>query len=83
MLEELGVQIVVKECFEKIEYNGLQYFFLAEVLEGEVGTGMGEEFTDLMRNRGSYEPMWVEIGELPSLDVRPRQVAEKICAVFT
>ncbi|WP_339148875.1 MULTISPECIES: hypothetical protein [unclassified Sutcliffiella] len=44
VFEELGVKILVKECFEQVEYNGVQYFFLAEVLEGEVGTGMGEEF---------------------------------------
>ncbi|MCG1023565.1 NUDIX hydrolase [Sutcliffiella horikoshii] len=82
VLEELGVKILVKECFEQVKYNGVQYFFLAEVLEGEVGIGMGEEFTDLTRSRGTYEPMWVKVSDIPSLDVRPRQVVERICAVF-
>jgi 8-oxo-dGTP diphosphatase len=51
--EELGVKINVYECFDKVEYNGTQYFFLANIVEGEIGTGMGEEFTDTNRNRGT------------------------------
>ncbi|SFM47587.1 mutator mutT protein [Gracilibacillus orientalis] len=76
--EELGVNINVNECFGKVEYNGTQYFFLADIVEGEIGTGMGEEFTDTNRNRGTYEPMWVEIDKLSIIDIRPKEVAEKI-----
>lgn len=76
--EELGVNINVNECFGKVKYNGTQYFFLADIVEGEIGTGMGEEFTDTNRNRGTYEPMWVEIDKLSLIDIRPKEVAEKI-----
>jgi 8-oxo-dGTP diphosphatase len=76
--EELGVRINVNELFEKVEYNGTQYFFLADIVEGEIGTGLGEEFTDTNRNRGTYEPMWVELDKLSLIDIRPKEVAEKI-----
>ncbi|MFC7687404.1 NUDIX domain-containing protein [Ureibacillus sp. GCM10028918] len=81
--EELGVTINVKECFEKVQYNGIQYYFIAELIEGNIGTGQGEEFTDTKRNRGIYQPLWIEINELLSIDVRPNEVAAKIHALFT
>ncbi|WP_332635047.1 NUDIX hydrolase [Halalkalibacter flavus] len=63
-LEELSVQINVNDCFDIVEYNGTQYFFLADIVAGKIGTGVGEEFTDTNRNRGTYEPMWMEIEKL-------------------
>ncbi|GIN86218.1 DNA mismatch repair protein MutT [Heyndrickxia sporothermodurans] len=80
--EELGVEIKVHECFEKVEYSGTQYFFLSEIIGGEFGTGMGAEFTDTNRNRGTYEPVWVEIDKLSLIDIRPREVALKIEKLF-
>ncbi|MDN4495624.1 NUDIX hydrolase [Ureibacillus aquaedulcis] len=76
--EELGVMINVKDCFHILQYNGTQYYFLAELVEGEIGNGQGEEFTDITRNRGIYQPMWIEIGKLLSIDIRPLEVAKRI-----
>ena len=76
--EELGVKVHVKECISKLENDGTQYFFLAEILEGIIGTGQGEEYLDKSRDRGTYQPMWVEIESLSSLDVKPREVADRI-----
>lgn len=76
--EELGVKVSVKDCFAKLNLNGTQYFFLGEILEGVIGTGNGEEYSNKNRNRGTYEPMWVEMEALSKLDVRPKEVAEKI-----
>lgn len=59
--EELRAKVTIRELIGKLEYNGTQYFYLAEIMEGEFGTGAGEEFTDLKRNRGTYEPVWVFI----------------------
>jgi 8-oxo-dGTP diphosphatase len=80
--EELGVKVYVKECFAKVDYNGIQYFFLADIFEGEIGTGRGEEFTDTNRNRGTYEPIWIELDQLSFIDIRPLEVAEKIQALL-
>ncbi|PEI95645.1 DNA mismatch repair protein MutT [Bacillus pseudomycoides] len=80
-LEELGVE--VKECIAKVEFNGTQYFFLTEIIKGNFGTGEGEEFTDINRDRGSYLPMWLDIEMLSSIDVKPKEVALKVQSLFT
>ncbi|OBW60293.1 DNA mismatch repair protein MutT [Solibacillus silvestris] len=76
--EELGVEVVVNECIAKIEYNGAQYFFLSEIINGTFGTGQGEEYTDKERNKGIYLPMWIDIKRLSSLDVKPREIVLKV-----
>ena len=81
-LEELEVKIHVDDCFQIIQYNGTQYFFKAKIIEGNIGNGQGEEFTDPTRNRGTYEPMWIPIGNLHLIDVRPSEVAASIQAIF-
>ena len=81
-LEELGVDVKIHECIAKVEYNGTQYFFAAEIIDGVFGTGQGEEYIDQTRERGTYLPMWVEISSLSSLDIRPREVAVKVQSLF-
>ncbi|MGH0851075.1 MULTISPECIES: NUDIX hydrolase [Bacillus cereus group] len=81
-IEELGVEVKVKECIAKVEFNGTQYFFLTEIIKGNFGTGEGAEFTDINRNRCSYLPMWVDIEMLSSIDVKPKEVALKVQALF-
>lgn len=80
--EELGVEVKVKECIAKVVFNGNQYFFLGEIMDGIFGSGQGKEFTDDKRQRGTYQPFWIEINSLPSIDVRPKEVAEKILGIF-
>ncbi|MDQ0177738.1 NUDIX hydrolase [Bacillus chungangensis] len=77
-LEELGVEVNIKECIAEVAFNGTQYYFLADIVSGVFGTGQGEEFTNLYRNRETYLPIWIEIGELSSIDVIPKEVAKKV-----
>ncbi|MGB2992540.1 MAG: NUDIX domain-containing protein [Paenisporosarcina sp.] len=77
-LEELGVKVNVTECFAKLEFNGIQYFFLTEIIEGVFGTGQGEEYTDENRDRGTYLPIWIDIKKLSSLDVKPKEISLKV-----
>jgi 8-oxo-dGTP diphosphatase len=76
--EELGVTIKVNECFATVNYNGKQYFFMAEILEGVFGTGQGEEFKRNTSERGTYKPMWIDIDQSRNLDIKPIQIAEKL-----
>ena len=76
--EELGVQIRIIELLDTIYFDGGQYYFTAEIISGEFATGSGEEYTDPYRNRGTYQPLWVELDELLCMDVRPREIVEKI-----
>lgn len=74
--EELGIQVKLIGMIEAIQYDGMQYFFHAEIVSGTIGTGEGEEYSD--PERGSYEPMFVPIDKLDSLPVYPKEMAEKI-----
>ncbi|WP_417899808.1 NUDIX domain-containing protein [Bacillus haimaensis] len=80
--EELGVKVAINGCLSTVEYNGKQFFFSADIIEGEIGTGQGEEYTALNRERGTYQPMWMELDRLCSIDVKPREVAKMIQYLF-
>lgn len=83
-LEELGVDVFVNECIAEVNYKGSrQYFYLSEIISGKIGTGQGEEYTDETRERGTYKPLWVDLKELSSIDIRPIEVATKIQSLFT
>lgn len=73
--EELGVHIRIQRLLKVLDFNGKQYFFLADIIGGKFGTGTGEEYTHTSIERGTYEPMWIDIEDLPSLEVRPKEIA--------
>jgi 8-oxo-dGTP diphosphatase len=79
--EELGVEVKILECIAKINFNGTQYFILSEIINGTFGTGQGEEYSGIKRDRGTYLPIWVDIKRLPSLNVKPKEVALKIHSI--
>ncbi|MFG3611723.1 NUDIX hydrolase [Rummeliibacillus stabekisii] len=76
--EELGVIVNVNECILEVEYDGTQYFFLSEIISGTLGTGQGEEYTNINRDRGMYLTVWMDIERLSSIDVRPQECALKV-----
>lgn len=80
-LEELGVEVNVLKCIAKVEFNGTQYFFLSEIISGFFGAGKGEEFLE-NNNSGSYIPMWVDIDQLSSIDIKPKEIALKVQSLF-
>ncbi len=67
-MEELGVEVVVKQKVAEIQIEtSRQFYFLVERVAGEFGTGEGEEFTDSEPNdpeEGSYVPIWMPVEEL-------------------
>lgn len=80
--EELGLDVRVGRLAAVVEFGGNeQRYYLASVAGGRFGTGEGEELafgTD--SPSGSYTPVWVSLGELGSLDVRPRDVARLVAS---
>lgn len=76
--EELNVQVEIEGLFATIYYEGNQYFFIAKRTGGTFGTGLGEEYTNLDRRRGTYEPVWVQLREAHKLNIKPREVAAKL-----
>lgn len=78
VFEELGLVVKVRDCLVQEQYKGTQFFFGADILSGEFGSGKGEEFQDVQRNRGQYEPVWLPVSELIQKDVRPLSAAVKL-----
>ncbi|MHA6251480.1 NUDIX hydrolase [Oceanobacillus sp. CAU 1775] len=78
--EELGVEVKIKECISKVNFNGIQYYFLSEIISGTLGTGQGEEYKDM--DVKTHMPIWMDINKLLSLEVIPKEVAFKVQGLF-
>jgi len=56
--EELGIQVAIKQKVADVIFNGNpQYYFLAQKLSGEFGTGAGEEYGEFNPAHGTYHPI--------------------------
>lgn len=75
--EELGVKVEMGElCLEKIierenGENEQEYFYIARLIEGELGTGEGPEFDQDGGYEGIHEIHSVPISEVDSLNLYP------------
>lgn len=82
--EELGVDIKVLDLFfsmpsEKLETKGqMEYFYKAEIISGELGTGQGPEFQPDSGYIGSYQLEWLDLDNIKNIDFRPKQLKEKL-----
>ncbi|WP_391118121.1 NUDIX hydrolase [Psychrobacillus sp. L3] len=76
--EELGVNIRIQRLLKVLKQNGTQHFFLADIVGGNFGEGTGEEYTHTSIERGTYEPVWMDLDDLPSFEVRPREIVDII-----
>lgn len=61
-----------------VEWQGTQYFYLVEIISDTFGTVKGVEFTNKVKDKGQYVPLWISIDDLDERDVRPREVARKV-----
>lgn len=75
--EELGLAVVLGPRLLIEEYRGeTKHFFSALAVGGQFGTGTAEELrTSGTTDRGTYEPVWMEVTDLLHYDVRPRSLA--------
>jgi len=78
--EELGVDIIVRRQIAEVKFHGEpQYYFLAEIVGGQFGTGAGEEMHNLLSSEsGTYTPIWMPISELLKQAARPIPISEMI-----
>lgn len=63
----------------KNHFNGTQFYYLADIISGEVGTGNGEEYTS--EHKGTYTSMYVEIRNLETIDVIPKELVKDILSL--
>ena len=78
--EELGLEVSVnKYIYEVKGEDFIQHFFLCNWLSGEIGTGKGEEFTNIdFEKYGSYEIVFVEKDDIKNINLLPEFLKEKI-----
>jgi 8-oxo-dGTP pyrophosphatase MutT (NUDIX family) len=77
--EELGIIVVIKQKVAEVIFNGKpQYYFLAEKISGEFGSGAGEEYGEYNPEHGTYHPLWMSLADVPNNSVLPRELAELV-----
>lgn len=86
--EELGLDIKPKKLLleRKSDKPGMEgipeYFFTADVAGGKLGSGKGPEYEPNSNYQGKYELEWVDIPDLPKIDLRPQEVRDLIIKLF-
>ena len=77
--EELGIRVEVKQKVAEVFFNGnTQHYFLVKKLDGEFGTGTGEEFGEYNPAHGTYHPLWMQLADVPQNNVLPRELADLV-----
>ena len=80
--EEFGIHVKVVRKLYELENNKLnmkEYFFLCEYVDGEFGTGDGEEFSNnpAYKDSGEYIPEIVKREDISDLVLLPLEIKEK------
>ena len=80
--EEFGIDVKVVRNLYELENNKLnmkEYFFLCEHINGEFGTGEGEEFSNNpeYKDSGEYIPEIVKRENISNLVLLPLEIKEK------
>lgn len=75
--EETGLDVVLDRLVAQVNFRGSpQFFFLAHPVAGVFGTGDGPEFSRPFSEKdGSYLPRWINLDELPALNILPASIA--------
>jgi len=75
--EELGIKVEIKQKIAEIIYKvNKQYYFLVDWVDGDFGTGTGEEYGEYDPAHGTYLPLWMPIDEITEKNVLPKPLAE-------
>lgn len=82
-LEELGVNVEVKELFmEKPYENQVELFYNCNIVGGELGKGEGPEATRDPKQWGIYEIQKIPMSLLSDKNIYPPDVRDKIIDLF-
>ena len=77
--EELGILVEIKQKVAEVFFSeNTQYYFLAEKLSGEFGTGTGEEYGEFNPIHGTYRPLLMPLADVLNNNVLPRELAELV-----
>ena len=78
--EELGIEVeLTQKCYEIESQERKQYFFVAKYKSGEIGTGTGEEMTNIdYEKHGAYIPKVIPKEEIRNINLLPYEIKEII-----
>ncbi len=77
--EELGIDVTIQRLAAVIWWHERpQYYYLAEAVGGDFGTGTGEEMHNPHPEQGTYLPTWVTVANMLDLPVLPRSLARLV-----
>ncbi len=76
--EELGIRVKIVKKAATILRDGRrdQVYFVVEWIDGEFGTGTGEEYGEVNPEHGTYLPLWIPVEDVLEKNVVPRGLAE-------
>jgi 8-oxo-dGTP pyrophosphatase MutT (NUDIX family) len=82
MKEETGLRVAVRRKLGNVWFQGnRQEYFLVESLDGDFGTGTGEEYVNPLPDHpqvGTYHPLWMPLSELLNHPVMPVEIARRV-----
>jgi 8-oxo-dGTP pyrophosphatase MutT (NUDIX family) len=74
-LEELGLTVTVGRLVIRAEgAHVTRFYYLAEVTGGVFGSGVGEEIVNPRPEKGTFQPVWLPIENLPETLVMPPEI---------
>jgi 8-oxo-dGTP diphosphatase len=77
--EELGMDVTIRRLVAEIWWHDRpQYYYLVEAAGGDFGTGTGEEMHNPLSGQGTYQPIWIPLGNLLDLPVFPLALAKLV-----
>lgn len=82
--EELGIDIeLTDKCYELESQGRKQYFFVAKYKSGKIGSGIGEEMTNINYEKyGAYIPEIISINEIKNIKLLPEEIKSIIISNF-
>lgn len=74
--EELGIDISLTDKYYEIQsQDRKQYFYIAKYQSGKIGSGQGEEMTNVDYNKyGKYIPEIIPINEINKINLLPAEI---------
>ena len=78
--EELGVEVHLDDLIFATNLGGREHrYYSATISGGTFGTGQGTEMmTSGKTAKGTYEPVWLPLDLLTEVDVRPKELSDKL-----
>ena len=82
--EELGLDVKVRKLILKMDstkpelVGQEEYFYLCDIIGGELGSGIGPEYNTNTTYVGNYDIEWIEIKDIDNYNLLPIEIQDYI-----